>query len=351
MKQIFTSFLILISIIAFGQNSQVDNLWKLYNSQKYKSAIEKAKIFLENEPNNIDLNLIIGRSYADIGEFKNALTFLETVVTKDENNSWRKAWALSYLGTCYFMVQDYNDSESSLNQCIKLNATKNATNNAYGQALLFGFNEFYKTWKIVETDNFRFHFQNMTDNDIKRYVSTRQEAFLNINDFFDSEIPKKIDFFVWDSRDDAKRLLRANLGFAKPRFCVLHSHFQQTKGHEMTHIISNYSTKMVNKTGLINEGTAVCFDQTNQDKEKIVKDWLKNNNKSVSIKDIWTDWKGYPAELTYPLSGLFVKELIDNFGREKYIEFFGNQTYDNAKLVFGEKLDKVIKDFENKMNT
>lgn len=47
----------------------------------------------------------------------------------------------------------------------------------------------------------------------------------------------------------------------------------------MTHMISNYSTKMVNKTGLINEGTAVCFNQTNQNKVEIVKDWLKQMTK------------------------------------------------------------------------
>ena len=108
---------------------------------------------------------------------------------------------------------------------------------------------------------------------------------------------------------------------------------------------------MIEKTGLINEGTAVCFDQTNQDKEKIVKDWLKTNDRKITINEIWTNFRDYPDALTYPLSGLFVKELIDNFGREKFIAFFGNQTYDNAKLIFGEKLDKVIKDFENKINT
>jgi hypothetical protein len=206
-------------------------------------------------------------------------------------------------------------------------------------------------WKIVESDNFRFYFQNMSDADIKKYISSREIAFKNINEFFESELPRKIDFFVWDSRDDAKKLLNVNLGFADPGFCIVHSHFQQTKGHEMTHVISYYSTRMINKSGLINEGTAVCFDQTNQDKEKIVKDWIISNNQKVSVKELWSNWNDYPEELTYPLSGLFVKELIDNFGRDKFIEFFGNQTYDNAKLIFGEKLDIVIKDFENKLNT
>lgn len=351
MKFIMTKFYLLICLITFGQKSQVQELSELYMSGDFDQTITKAKEFLKNDPNNVDYNLLLGRALTDKNEFKSAIPYLVLTVNNDRNNSWRKAWAFSYLGTCYFMLQNYDDSESSLNDCIKLNVTKNATNSAYGQTLLFGFNEFYKTWKIVETDNFRFHFQNMTDNDIKKYISTREEAFQNINNFFDSKIPKKIDFFVWHSRDDAKKLLRANLGFAKPRFCVLHSQFQQTKGHEMTHVISNYSTEIIKKTGLINEGTSVCFDQTNQDKEQIVKDWLKNNDKKITIREIWTNWKVYPEELTYPLSGLFVKELIDNFGSEKFIKFFGNQTYDNAKLIFGEKLDEVIKDFENKLNT
>jgi tetratricopeptide (TPR) repeat protein len=351
MRKIITTILILISVIALGQNSQIDELWKLYNSHEYKPAIDKAKSLLQSEQNNVDLNLVIGRSYADLEEFENAVSYIESVVANDNHNTWRKAWALSYLGTCYFMSQDYKKSESSLNECIRLNATKNATNNAYGQTLLFGFNEFFKTWKIIETDNFRFHFQSMSDIEMEKYISKREKAFNEINGFFKSTLPKKIDFYVWDSREDAKRILRANLGFARPNMCIVHSHFQQTVGHEMTHVISNYSTKMVMKTGLINEGTAVCFDQTNQDKEQIVKDWLKTNDKKITINELWTNFRDYPDALTYPLSGLFIKELIDNFGREKFIYFFGNQTYDNAKLIFGEKLDKVIEDFENKINT
>ena len=111
MKKIFTSILILVSLITFGQNSEIDDLWKLYNSRDFKSLIDKAKTLLVNEPENIDLNLMVGRSYTDSGDFKNALTYLESTVAKDNNNSWRKAWALSYLGTCYFMTQDYKKSE------------------------------------------------------------------------------------------------------------------------------------------------------------------------------------------------------------------------------------------------
>ncbi|MCP4551026.1 MAG: hypothetical protein GY834_03055 [Bacteroidetes bacterium] len=351
MKKFFTSILILTSLISFGQNTAIDYLWKLYNLHDLQSVIDRAKPLLENEPNNIDLNLIIGRSYTDLGDFKNALTYLEFAVTNDNNNSWRKAWALSYLGTCYFMLQDYNDSESSLNECINLNATKNATNNAYGQTLLFGFNEFYKTWKIVETDNFRFHFQNMNDKQIEKYTSLREIAYKEINGFFKSSLPKKIDFYVWESREDAKKILRANLGFSKPNFCIVHTHYQQTIGHEMTHVISNYTSDISKKTRFINEGTAVCFDQSHQERLKKIKYWITTNNKQISIKDYWGNGKEYDEEILYPLSGLFVKELIDNFGSEKFLEFFKNQSYENAKLIFGNKLDTMIKEFEKKINT
>jgi len=351
MKLIFTSILILTSLITFGQNSQIDDLWKLYNSGDFKTVINKAKTLLDNEPYNIDLNLMIGRSYADLGDFKSALTYLESTAKKDNNNSWRKAWALSYLGTCYFVMKNYKESESSLNKCIDLSVTKNATNNAYEQTLLFGFDEFYKTWRTVETDNFRFHFQNMKAADIEKYTSEREAAYTEINGFFKSSLPKKIDFFVWESREDAKKILKANLGFSKPNFCIVHAHYQQTIGHEMTHIISNYTSEIKNKTRFINEGTAVCFDLSNQDKLKIVKDWIAVNRKQIVIKDYWENAEKYTEEILYPLSGLFVKELIDNFGKEKFLKFFKNQTYENAKLVFGSKLDTVIVDFEKMINT
>ncbi|MEL7589281.1 MAG: tetratricopeptide repeat protein [Prolixibacteraceae bacterium] len=350
MKKVFTSILILTSLISLGQNPPIDYLWKLYNSQDLKSVIEKAKPLLENDPNNIDLNLMIGRSFTDRADFKNAIPYLELAARTDSSNSWRKAWALRYLGVCYYMLEDYDGSKKSLKECFDLKVTKNVTQDAGLKILLFGFDDFYKDWKTVESDNFRFHFQNMSESDIKSYISSREDAFQNINTFFNSQLPKKIDFFVWESKEDAMNLLRANLGFAEPASCIVHSHYQQTRGHEMTHVVSNYSTGMVAKTGLINEGTAVCFDQTNQNREQIVKDWLKANGKKIQVGEIWANWKSYPEDLTYPLSGLFVRELIDNFGREKFLQFFGNQTYENARLIFDDHLDVVIKEFENKIN-
>jgi len=61
MRKFFTLIFILLSLISFGQNSAIEDLWKLYNSKDLKSTIEKAKPLLENEPYNIDLNLLVIR--------------------------------------------------------------------------------------------------------------------------------------------------------------------------------------------------------------------------------------------------------------------------------------------------
>lgn len=350
MKRFFTAILVLTSLISFGQNPVTDDLWKLYNARDFKSVMDKAKPLIENDPNNTDLNLIVGRTCTDLADFAKALPYLEFTVNNDKDNSWKKAWAFGYLGTCYFMLQKYEEAEKSLNACINLNVTKNATKEAMGKSLLFGFNEFYKSWKIVETDKFRFHFQNMSEAEMEKYAALREQAFKEINGFFQSSLPKKIDFFVWGSREDAKRLLGLDLGFAKPYFCVVHSYFQQTVGHEMTHVISDYCTTSLLKTRFINEGTAVAFDLTRQDRLKIIKDWIAKNNRQISIKDSWANGDTAAEEIFYPLAGLFVNELIKNFGRDKFIQFFSNQSYDNAKSLFGDELDKMIQIFENKIN-
>lgn len=351
MRIIFTSILILSGLISYGQNSAIEDLWMLYDSRDFKSVIDKAKPLLENDTNNLDLNLVLGRTYTEQGYYKDAVQYLEFTVKNDNYNSSRKAWALGCLGTCYFMLQKYDESGISLNACISLKSTKNATNYAYGKSLLFGFNEFYKNWKIVETANFRFHFQDMNDAEIEKYTSVRELAYKEINGFFRSTLPKKIDFYVWNSREDAKRILGADLGFSKPNFCIVHAHYQQTIGHEMTHVISNYTSEIKNKTRFINEGTAVYFDQSNQDRLKLVKGWISTNNKQITVKDYWANGEKYAEEILYRLSGLFVKELIANFGKDKFLEFFKNQTYENGKLVFGDKLDTVILEFEIKINT
>lgn len=350
MKQTMTALIVLFSLISLGQTPVTEELWKLYSSRDYTSVLEKTTPLLAADPGHKELNLIVGRTQTDRGNYQEAIPYLNLAVQNDANNSWIKAWALKYLGTCSFMVGKLEDAQKALQECIRINATKNATNDAYGTSLVCGFNDFFKNWQTVETDHFRFHFQHMNEAEIQKYTSLREKAYQDIHGFFKSTLPKKIDFFVWESREDALSVLKTNLGFANPLYCCVHTHYQQTVGHEMTHVISHYTASNSTKTRFINEGTAVCFDRTNRDKLQLVKQWIAAN-KPVDLKDCWINGTNYTEEILYPLSGLVVKELIDRFGKDKFLEFFPNQTYEHAKSVFGDKLEEVMQELEKKINS
>lgn len=349
MKTKLTFFLLTICFIVNGQSPQVQELSNLYKSGKLDQVIDKANEYLKSAPENLNYNVILGRALTEIGNYNEALPYLQFAI--DNDNSSRKELGLGYLGICYYMLSDFEKSESALRSCLNLNASKNAKEISARVVGLFGYDENYKDWKIVETKNFRFHFQNMGEYEIKLYVGSRENAFNEINQFFESSLPKKIDFFVWDSRDDAKRILHKDLGFAAPAYCIIHSYFQQSKGHEITHVISNYTSAIAEQTRFINEGTAVCFDQSNQNRLKKVKYWIRTNDKKIEIKEIWKNGREYSEEILYSLAGLFVQELIEKHGKEKFLEFFKNQTYENAQLVYGMELFMFIKEFENKINT
>lgn len=348
MKTKLTFIFFIICFVVNAQSPQEQELGNLYTSGELNQVIAKANEYLKTDPDNVNYQVILGRALTDIGNYKEAISHLQFAVAND--NSWRKAWGLGYLGTCYYMLSDFEKSESALKSSINLNATKNATKFSARRVGIFGYDSFYDSWTIKESKNIRFHFQNMSDYEIQRYMESRENAFEEINTFFESSLPKKIDFFVWNSRDDAKQIVLRDLGFAEPSCCIIHSYFKQSRGHELTHVLSHYTSGISTKTRFINEGTAVCFDLSDQNRLKKVKYWIRTNDKKIEIKEIWKNGRDYPEEILYPLAGLFVQELIDEYGKEKFLEFFKNQTYENAQVVYGMELFMFIKEFESKIN-
>ncbi|HCE58679.1 MAG TPA: hypothetical protein DER09_12845 [Prolixibacteraceae bacterium] len=347
-RPVLLFLLTLIAVAVQAQNPKSEELSKLYNTGEFEKTIEKAREYLTDDPQNMDYTAVLGRALVDNGQFAEAIELLKYVAEND--NSWRKAWSAGYLGTAYFMLSDVENAKAALQIATQLNITQNATKYATSNWLIFGFHPFFADWQTWETVHFRFHFQNMESAEMERFAKSRENAFETINRFFGSVLPKKIDFFVWKSKEDALKILKTESGFAQPQYGVIHANYRQTRGHEITHIITGNLGKRQIKTGLINEGTAVCFDQSNNNREEMVKTWLKANNAKVDIKDIWANWQKYPQELTYPLSGLFVEALLSRFGKEKFLAFIDNQTYENAIKVFGSETDKIIQEFENRFN-
>ncbi|MBN1462726.1 MAG: hypothetical protein JW922_03510 [Paludibacteraceae bacterium] len=343
---LFLSFLSSLVVANFKKELDIS-----YSRKQYDEVIEKATPYLNVDSTKTEASLFIGRSYADKKEYSKALPYLLYVAENDTSwSKWRKSWALDYLGRTYFMLGEYDKSKKSLEACIELAGTKNSVADAKSLFKCFAYDLDLATWKKVETEHFVFYFQNMTEDKIEKITTSEENAFITINGFFKAPLPKKIDYFVWKTKPSSKELIKELKKRSIENFYVIHSRENQTPGYLITKTISYNAVDIKKKHDLIFEGTAKHFHQKVEDKYIPIKDWMLLNKDTICIKHLWINHREYPKKISRYVGALFVKCLIDEYGRDKFLEFFKEQTYEHGLKVYGQELDRVIADVENKIN-
>jgi hypothetical protein len=286
---------------------------------------------------------------------KDALSILENIKialnsAKISTNkiSWYYLWEVSM---CFFLG-DYIKAKLALINSIESSSNEQQKTLANKFSNFFGFNCYYNNWKTLETEHIIFHYCKSSDIDINNFVNLRELAFKASHEIFKSALHRKIDFFIWDSRDEAHSVLNRYLGFAIPQYYLIHSARDQSPGHELTHIITHYIPGARKKTSLISEGVAVMMDQVNNDKAQLVRlMMLKNDVSKVDIKALWDNFFSMTTQISYSLAGVFVKALLDEYGKSKLVELLKNQSYDNACTIYGkDNLNRIIKETESRFN-
>lgn len=322
-------------------------VWDLYGKQDLEQVIAVGEAALKTNPEDVQLNLAVGRALADRKQFGEAIPFLEKAIRVNSSElASVKAWGLGYLGLCYYTTDQYDKAKESLRACVTLNATKNATQYAGKRIEAFQLSSFYDPWEVMETTHFRFHFQNKSKIDAEDFIVQREKAYEKINQFFGGKPYKKIDFYVWDDQEQGKQVLGKDVGFASPDVCIINSLANQTPGHEITHVLLVYGLAPKQRTRLINEGTAVFFDQTNRDRLMVAKKVYQKT--PVRILDLWNSPDKYPDELFYSVGGAFIEFLDKNGSANQLKQLLKNQTVEEARAVYG-NLDELVRKFEDSL--
>jgi tetratricopeptide (TPR) repeat protein len=348
-KTLLITLTLFLNLNVDAQSPELNSLSKHFNKRNYNAVIEKGIIYLKEKPDDLEINSLVGRSLQLSGKFQESLVYLNKAIQTDNPKSYSKAWALNSLAVSYFALGKYELVKDYLDESIQMNATNNSVKNAKGIANLLGCSNYYDSWIKYENENFRYYFQDTVW--MKEFIARREPVYDSICRFFNVKMENKITYIVWSSREEEKKILNSSIGFAKPELKIIHSQKNQSLGHEMTHVISHYSYPEMVKTGLINEGIAVYLDFNKKDaKQEITKAMDELDMKRISIKDFWNNWRKFSYKISYPLAGEFVGEIIETYGKEKFLVFFSDQTYKNAKLVFGNDFDDFIKEFESKYN-
>ena len=345
-KGILSSILLTASL---GLGQEFNNLSELYNQKQYGKLIEAADSLFKSGIVSPQVQSLVGRAYVDIGQPENALPHLRTVLnTPNIIPGWMNAWCIYYMSKAHAKIGNMDSTHYYLEEALKTKGAKNIVTAAQMDLVSLGFSPVFKNWTTIETNNFRFLFKNSTKvKNTLEYANDRQEAFDSINSFFNSELPKKIDFYVWNNFIEFSRKNKMNSGFAIPELAIVHTRHFQTRGHEMAHVISHFAEKSKSITAFINEGTATCFDLSNRNKTEMAK--LARKKSDISIIDIWKSdriFREIDPNSAYAISGAFVEFLIKEGGKENFLKLLSDQSYENAKVIYGNDLERIVKNFE-----
>ncbi len=131
MKKIILTVLLILfidTIVLSKQTKDEEEIWELYLDKKYFSAEEKITKFLEYDPSNVFILLIWGRILVDTEKPYLALSPLRKAVAFDKSESWKKAWALAYIGKAYLALNRPDEAREVLILCYKMQATVNSAN-------------------------------------------------------------------------------------------------------------------------------------------------------------------------------------------------------------------------------
>lgn len=346
-KLLITLFIFLLGSYGFcySQNNNV--------IQTFKQGVVQAKPSSEQnttkkkQQGGFQLLLGLAKAYNVLNEFEIAISFLQKA-EKQAKENWQFSAVYVELIESYFAIGNFEKAKEYYNKALNVDGTEATLKKQQELSILLGLDPMFQNWTTFETKNIRFHFQDISVlKNVKEYTAEREKAFVKIRKFFSSELPKKINFFIWTSNEEAFQKLGRRLDFSNPRYCISHARTGTTKGKEIAHSISFWSDSSMNITHLIYEGIGVFFDQIDIDKILLAKSAIQGQ--SIDIKKVWVNPEDYPNEILRPVAGAFVAKLI-SLDKKKFLELCRNQSYQNARYIYGDELNKIIFEFNKDLN-
>lgn len=207
-------------------------------------------------------------------------------------------------------------------------------------------------WSVVETAHFRFRFPPEPLASPSTFPAEMERAYAELQAVFGSTLPGRIDFYVWNTPADAEALLGRPPGFANAPRLLIHATADQTRGHELTHVLVHHAVTPEVTTRFIAEGTAVAFDLSGRDHMGVARAAVaRSGTRMPGVHQLWSAGGAVPDAVLYPVAGAFVEHLFASGGRERFLRLLRRQTIEYAREVYGSDLDRWIAAFESALGT
>lgn len=343
--------ILLVNNIIYG--NEYNNILDIFVFKEYiynykVGNIKRVKETIKDE-NKKELDLIEIQKFNTKSKIRKAIKKYEKVKVDNIYDQNKQAMSMYLLSYCYYGNGEYSRCKDNIDSCILKTKDEELRRKARKLKLNFGMDSIYDNWKLQKSDHFIFHFQDSIKFERNKIINRIELGFDSINKYFDSNLPKKIDYFIWSNEKLFTNKLSKENSFSNPYICLTHDLYYKNYdhfGHEMTHSIINYSIPIKIQNKLILEGVCTYFDMSERNYIYYIKKrWIEN----ISIIEIWKDPRIANNNLIYPLGAELTKRIVLKFGMKKFIKYLKNQSYENAKKVFGIAIDQLIYELEKEI--
>jgi len=208
--------------------------------------------------------------------------------------------------------------------------------------------------------NFNFAKDSLAETDIEIIKNIQEKCYKEITSFLDVNPTFKINYFLLETPELVGKIYGDNdpcNGFANPPdeiYAVYNDKVKCIGYHEDAHLISYILNKP--HSIFLREGLAMYFDKVwwNKSNDEWVRIFLKSD-RYLNINNLIQNdfFLNHSDEVTYPISGAFVKYLINRYGKERFISVYSYKGYNllgEIEKIFKTELDQIEKDFLDFLN-
>ena len=312
----------------------------------YDEAVECFRLAIEKDPGNGEYYGALGRALFDMGKENEAKEPLEKSIAFENSEDWVYAWSHIILGQICEMEKDYDKALDHYKKARDLNATKNSTKEAEGRVVIIS------QWERTESEHFIFNYPSggYVAKNINTVVSRYEKAYENISSYLKTEVPGKIIYYCFPSRQAGMDIIGYDLGFCHPAnnqvYAILGQNEQQTTGHEMTHVISFYMSPTITSEVFLHEGLAESQNQEGEDFHGEVA-YLMKTESFVPLKELRSNFRSYDTQLAYNEAASFVLFLIDTYGIDKFKKLWAREDFEKALLdIYKKDSNELGKEWE-----
>lgn len=317
----------------------IDTLTNLYKEKRYAEAetVAKRQLAIDNDGH---VFVMMGTLLMKRKQYDSSIRYFTSAIELDKNQTRISGWAHAFSGVAYLALADTDKTIYEWNFAISMDKFADFGKYARNRmGRLGGIDDLLNqvNWTVIETEDIVYYFEDTLhlNQPLSLYVQQHNTGYDSLAAFFESRLPQKLKFYVFNSYESGSAIMHHPLGFAKPELVSCFSYQEQNVGHEMTHVLSHwaYGKSRLYKSRFINEGIAVTFDLTNDDWLDKSRELITNNKINVSIDAIWQNDKAYNDHIMYPIAGAFVSYLFKTLSHDIFMGLVRDQSVTHLKSV------------------